>query len=296
MAEESHTPTKAPPIEELRGRRIGRILTKMGKVSRERVQEALTMQKRRRAPLGQLLIELGYVTQADVDQALASQQGMETVDLTNLTIPDHVIHQLPAETAQAYQVVPLEYEEATRTLTIAIKSPDNFRAMDDLKLLMGYNVKARVAGSQQVDKKLAEYYGDDEESLANLIGELSDDMTLEELADRGDSIDLDALIEASEDNKVIRLLNLVLLQAIKDKASDIHFEPFEDEFKMRYRIDGVLYEMIPPPRHLALPIVSRIKVMSKLDIAERRLPQDGRIELMVNGHPVDLRVSVLPTM
>lgn len=295
MAEATST-SKNPGIDELRGRRLGRVLTKQGKLTRDKVQEALGMQKKRRAPIGQLLIELGYITQDDVDQALAAQQGMEIADIAELTISEDVIKLLPAETAQAYQVVPLQYDEATQTLTIAVKNADNFRAMDDLKLLMGFNVKAKVATAKQVDKKLAEFYGDDDESLSSLIGELSDDTSMEELADRGESIDLDALMEATEDNKVIRLLNLVLLQAIKDKASDIHFEPFEDEFKMRYRIDGVLYEMIPPPKHLALPIVSRIKVMAKLDIAERRMPQDGRIELMVNGKPVDLRVSVLPTM
>jgi type IV pilus assembly protein PilB len=110
------------------------------------------------------------------------------------------------------------------------------------------------------------------------------------------SIDLDAVLEAADDNQVIKLLNLVLLQAIKDRASDIHFEPFENEFKMRYRIDGVLYEMVPPPKHLGPAITSRVKVMANLDIAERRLPQDGRIELTVGGNPVDLRVAVLPTM
>jgi type IV pilus assembly protein PilB len=113
---------------------------------------------------------------------------------------------------------------------------------------------------------------------------------------RGQSIDLEAVLDAAEDNKVIKLLNLVLLQAIKDRASDIHFEPFEEEFKMRYRIDGVLYEMVPPPKYLGPAITSRVKVMSNLDIAERRLPQDGRVELVVGGNPVDLRVSVLPTM
>jgi type IV pilus assembly protein PilB len=132
--------------------------------------------------------------------------------------------------------------------------------------------------------------------MATMMAELSEDDDLAALKGRGESIDLEELASAAEDNKVIRLINLVLLQAIRDKASDIHFEPFEDEFKMRYRIDGVLYEMIPPPMHLSLPIVSRIKVMAELDIAERRLPQDGRIELMVNNNPVDLRVSVLPTM
>ncbi len=285
-----------PPITELKGRRLGRILTKMGKVTREQVHEALQVQTQRRVPLGQLLVELGYVTQDDINVALAAQAGMETVDLEDMDIATEVIKILPPETAQAYQCLPVAYDKPTNTLTIALKSADNFRAVDDLRLLMGYNVKPIVANAQQVEKALGRYYGNEEESLSDLIGELAGDAKLEELKDRGHSIDLDSLIEMAEDNKVKRLLNLVLLQAIKDKASDIHFEPFEDEFKMRYRIDGVLYEMIPPPKHLAMPIVSRIKVMSNLDIAERRLPQDGRIELTVNNSPVDLRVAVLPTM
>jgi type IV pilus assembly protein PilB len=132
--------------------------------------------------------------------------------------------------------------------------------------------------------------------MADMMKELSESDDLSRFGGRGDSIDLDDLSSAADDNKIVRLLNLVLLQAIKDKASDIHFEPFEEEFKMRYRIDGVLYEMVPPPMHLAMPIVSRIKIMANLDIAERRLPQDGRIELSVAASPVDLRVSVLPTM
>jgi len=153
-----------------------------------------------------------------------------------------------------------------------------------------------VAPSDEIDKVLAKHYSGEASSMATMIAELGDDEGLASFQGRGDSIDLEELVQAADDNKVIRLLNLVLLQAIKDKASDIHFEPFEDEFKMRYRIDGVLYEMIPPPLHLALPIVSRIKVMANLDIAERRLPQDGRIELVVNNSPIDLRISVLPTM
>lgn len=294
MAEQ--TSSKMPATSELKGRKIGRILTKMGKVTREQVQEALAMQEQRRAPLGQLLVELGYINQDDVNMALASQAGMNTLDLDDIDIPEDVIKILPAETAQAYHVVPIAYEKAGNTLTIAMKSADNFRALDDLRLLMGFNVKAVVAPSEQVDKKLSDFYGDDDESLASLVAELSEESSFEELSDRGESIDLETLIEQADDNRVKRLLNLVLLQAIKDKASDIHFEPFEDEFKMRYRIDGVLYEMIPPPKQLAMPIVSRIKVMASLDIAERRMPQDGRIELLVNNSPVDLRVAVLPTM
>ena len=285
-------------LNELKGRRIGRILNKMGKVTRDQVQEALALQKEQKGslPLGQLLIDLGYVTQDDVNLALAAQSGMEIIDLDDFDITEDVAHVIPAETAEAYQIIPTSYEQKTNTINIALKSADNFRAIDDLQLLMGFNVNAAVAPADQIDKRLKAFYGEDEESLATLITDLAADEDLEMLEDRGQSIDLDELLQAADDNKVKRLLNLVLMQAIKDKASDIHFEPFEDEFKMRYRIDGVLYEMIPPPRHLAMPIVSRIKVMAKLNIAERRIPQDGRIELMVNGEPVDLRVAVLPTM
>ena len=296
MAEQLKGSTRVN-ISELRGRKIGRVLTKMGKVTRDQVREAMAMQEKQKRPLGQLLVELGYVSTDDVNVALAAQQGMETLDLDEIDIPDSVIHIIPAETAQASQVIPLQFDKDTNTLTVAIKSADNFQAIDNLRLLMGYNnVKAMVVPASQFDKKLDLFYGEDEESLTSLVAELAGDSDFEELADRGTSIDLEDELEMANDNRVKRLLNLVLLQAIKDKASDVHFEPFDDEFKMRYRIDGVLYEMIPPPRYLANPIVSRIKVMSNLNIAERRMPQDGRIELIVNGNPVDLRVAVLPTM
>lgn len=289
--------SKDPPTRaELKGRKIGRILVRMGRATREQVQEALGLQSQRRLPLGQLLIELGYITEQDVSDALAAQAGMETLDLGAMEIPKEVIDTLPAETAQAYQVMPLGYEKETNTLTVALKDPNNFRALDDLRLLMGYNVKAVVADGTQVDRLLGQHYGGSTESLASLINDLASDSKLDVLKNSDKSIDLEELIEMAEDNKVKRLLNLVLLQAIKDKASDIHFEPFEDEFRMRYRIDGVLYEMIPPPKHLAMPITSRVKVMSNLDIAERRMPQDGRIQLQVGGRQVDMRVAVLPTM
>jgi type IV pilus assembly protein PilB len=283
-------------VSDFKGRRLGRILVKMGKITREQVQEAIQLQTQRRIPLGQLLVELGHVTKKDLNAALAAQAGMESRDLEHIDIPESVVHILPAETAKAYQVIPLKYDQSTNTLTVALKDVNNFRAIDDLRLLMGYNIKPIVAEPSQIDQLIDHFYGSDQESLASLIGELSEDTDFEEMRDRGESIDLETLVQAAESNKVKRLLNLVLMQAIKDKASDIHFEPFEDEFKMRYRIDGVLFEMVPPPVYLAMPIVSRIKVMASLDIAERRMPQDGRIELIVNGNPVDLRVSVLPTM
>ncbi|MEE9212318.1 MAG: ATPase, T2SS/T4P/T4SS family [Phycisphaeraceae bacterium] len=295
MAETKHR--SMPSIDQLKGRRIGRVLTKMGKVTRDQVHEALNVQKKRRGLLGELLVELGYVTQDDVSMALAAQQGIETIELDGVEVASSVLQMMPAEMAQLYQMVPVKHDAASNTLTVALKSPDNFRAVDDLRLLMGFNVEPVIGAAEQVDRLLTQHYGsEDEESLSSLINDLASDSKLEELRDRGESIDLETLVEAAEDNKVKRLLNLVLLQAIKDRSSDIHFEPFEDEFKMRYRIDGILYEMIPPPKHLAMPIVSRIKVMANLDIAERRLPQDGRIQLSVGQNPVDLRVSVLPTM
>ncbi len=283
-------------LNDSKGRKLGRILTKMGVVSRERVHEALEVQKTRRKLLGELLVELGYCNKRDVDEALAAQAGLGFVDLATGELPPEVVESLPAETVQSYQVVPIEYRAAGRKLKIAMKNLNNFRAVDDLKLLMGFNVEAVVADEAQVDALIKKYYSK-QESVTEVVSELAADDKFKSLQGKSnDSIDLDAVMEAAEDNKVIKLLNLVLLQAIKDRASDIHFEPFEEEFKMRYRIDGVLYEMVPPPKHLGTAITSRVKVMAKMNIAERRLPQDGRIELTVGGAPVDLRVSVLPTM
>jgi type IV pilus assembly protein PilB len=291
------------PIDpsQLKGRRLGRVLVKLGKLTRDQVQEGLALQKTRKQKgqfnkVGELLVELGHITNDDVMEALAGQAGMRMVHIEADEISKAAIDALPAETANTYQIVPIAYEPASRLITVAMKSPDNFRAVDDLRLLMNFKVEAVVAPAEEIDGVLRKHYSGDSGSMAAMMAELGADESLAALQGRGDSIDLEELASAAEDNKVIRLLNLVLLQAIKDKASDIHFEPFEDEFKMRYRIDGVLYEMVPPPQHLALPIVSRIKVMANLDIAERRLPQDGRIELMVANSPVDLRISVLPTM
>jgi type IV pilus assembly protein PilB len=173
---------------------------------------------------------------------------------------------------------------------------ENFRALDDLRQYLGYNVIAKIGDPEAIERLVNKSYNTNAESIGEILSELAADDTLKDLRNRGESIDLDSLKDAADSNPVRKLINLVLLQAIKDKASDIHFEPFENEFKMRYRIDGVLYEMMPPPAHIAPAISSRVKVMANLDIAERRLPQDGRIELNVNNQPVDLRVAVLPTM
>lgn len=291
-------PSSMPPIDQLKGRPLGRILTKMGKVTREQVVEALSYQKTKGAgtPLGRLLIDLGYVKEIDVNIALAAQKGYELIDLTGINIPKEAIDAVPAQIATTNKVLPIAFDPSTKKLTVVMASQDNFRAIDDLQSLMGYRVTVKIGDAEQIEKLVGKYYNTAAESLGEVLGELAGDETLADLKNRGESIDLDTLKDAADSNPVRKLINLVLLQAIKDKASDIHFEPFEDEFKMRYRIDGILYEMMPPPAHIAPAISSRIKVMANLDIAERRLPQDGRIELNVNNQPIDLRVSVLPTM
>ncbi len=291
------TDSKIPPVSQLRGRPLGRILIKMGKLTRTHVGEALDIQKKKSGPIGQILVELGYVTASDVQIALAAQVGMEPVELTKYDISKEVIALVPAQVANTYKVIPVDYEPTTKLLTIVLDNPNNFQATDDLKTLMGFQIKACISTPEDVAAALAKYYPENAtESITDLISEIAGDDDLAKFEGRGESIDLDELKELADSNPVKKLLNLVLLQAIKEKASDIHFEPFEGEYKMRYRIDGVLYEMVPPPRHIAMAIASRIKVMANLNIAERRLPQDGRIELVVAGNPVDLRVAVLPTM
>jgi type IV pilus assembly protein PilB len=285
-----------PPIDQLQGRPIGRVLTKMGKVTREQVVEALTFQKSKGGALGRILIDLGYIKESDLNIALAAQKGYELVNLDGVNIPKEAVEAVPAQIATTNKVLPISVDKNTSKLTVVMASQDNFRALDDLRSLMGYNVTAKIGDPEQIDKLINKHYNTAAEGLGEILGELQQDDTLKDLKNRGESIDLDSLKEAADSNPVRKLINLVLLQAIKDKASDIHFEPFEDEFKMRYRIDGVLYEMMPPPAHIAPAIASRVKVMANLDIAERRMPQDGRIELNVNNQPIDLRVSVLPTM
>ena len=289
---------KLPPIEQLRGRPLGRILIKMGVLSREKVHECLKIQGQRRpkVQIGQIFVELGLVDEGQLQMALAAQRGMEYVSLDGLEIPPGVVEKVPAQMAKAYHIVPVEYNQGLNELSVALDNPDNFRATDDLSTLMGFKVTAKITDADALEKALTKYYETQDENINELIDEIQGDTFLAEFDGRNQSINLDELKELSESNPVKKLLNLVLLQAIRDKASDIHFEPFANEYKMRYRIDGVLYEMVPPPKYIAAALSSRIKVMADLDIAERRLPQDGRISLTVQGNPIDLRVSVLPTM
>jgi type IV pilus assembly protein PilB len=289
------------PVSELKQRRFGRVLTKMGKVTRDDVHLAVTAQQttHKGKKLGVILIELGKVSALDVEVGLAGQFGLEYVDLADLEIPKEVIAALQPATANSYKVLPIAFDPATRSLTIAMKNRDNYRAVDDLKNVMGFSeVKSVIASAEQIEAAVAKYYGG--KSMADagrrILAE-QDSAAVKAAAGRSNaSIDLTTLGDAMSDNKVVELLNHLLMQAIADKASDIHMEPFESEFKVRYRIDGVLYEMLPVPKPLAMPLVSRVKVLAKLNISERRLPQDGRVEMSLDSGPVDLRVAVLPTM
>jgi type IV pilus assembly protein PilB len=279
-------------------RRLGQILVDLGFITDDQLQVALDEQQQRPgALLGKIAEDLGLITDAQLAQALAEQMGMQTVELAEAQLPPDLIKHLTETMAQMYRVVPVNFDGST--LTVATNNPQDLRIQDELRTFLGYDIKLVVATERDIEAMIAKYYSSDEDTMERIIDNLAKDDDLITAASKiaGDGpfnlSDAEALADSAP---VRKLLNMVLLMAIKEHASDIHFEPFEDEFRIRVKAEGVLYEMVPPPRHLAFAITTRIKVMANLDIAERRLPQDGRIELMIGGHPVDLRVSVLPTL
>ena len=283
-------------LKDVKGSRIGRVLRKLGYVTREQVHEALQLQEgeRKGQRIGEILMAMGLLDETKLESGLAAQRGLVYVDLTAIELDEAVLGKLKPETATAYGIVPIAFDSASNRITVAIKNADNFQAVDDLKQLLGFRVSAVVASPAKIDAILAARYAGKRTGLD--ISKIAASSAVANLDTRSDNIDLSAIAQAANDNAVVELVQSILMIAIRDKASDVHFEPFEDEFKLRYRIDGVLYEMQEIPKNLATALVSRVKVMSKLDIAERRLPQDGRIELHLGEAPVDLRVAVLPTM
>jgi type IV pilus assembly protein PilB len=273
-------------------RKIGQILVDLGYLNDDQLWDILEEQKQNPGNvLGQVAVRMGLVTQAQVTEALAEQWGMPIVNLEETNIQSSVLDLVPQTMAEIYRIMPVSLKN--NVLTVAMADPQNIAALDDLRNFLGHEIRGAVSSGPDVEAAIARHYADREESIESVIEEMTTDED-EEKRIRG--YDLASDSEMSDSQPIKKLLNMVMLLAIRDQASDIHFEPFEDEFKIRVKADGVLYEMVPPPRHLANAIVSRIKVMSNLDIAERRLPQDGRIELNVGGNNVDLRVSVLPTL
>src|SRR5688500_11669051 len=278
-------------------RRIGQILVDLGYVSDDQLELLLDAQQQRPGQmLGQVALDLGLINDEQLAQALAEQLHLRVVTIGDLTIEPKVLEMVTEPMAQMYRIIPTEFDG--NTLTVAMCDPQNLGVQDELRTFLGYNIRVVVATEPGMIAALERYYGESTESVESIVNALEDDAELAAAAARvaGNTVDLTSVEALADSAPVRKLLNMVLLLAIKDRASDLHFEPFEDEFKIRIKADGVLYEMVPPPRHLAFAITTRIKVMANLDIAERRLPQDGRIELTVGGHPVDLRVSVLPTL
>ena len=237
-----------------------------------------------------VLVDYQAVTEEGYYQSIAGAIGSEYVDLKNFSPPAELLKLLPAGLAQLHRAFPLGYED--NMLQVALVDPLNPQTIEDLRFAIGKDVHPVVAAIYQIEDLIKKHYGSDAASLDSILAELGGGI---QFGGEGGNMDVKDIETEANAAPIIRYVDLVLAQAIQDRASDIHFEPFETEFKIRYRVDGALYEMSPPPRHLANPVISRVKVMSNLNIAERRIPQDGRIQTMIAGRTVDLRVSTLPT-
>ncbi len=279
-------------------RRLGQILVDLGFITDDQLEMLVEEQSQNPGQMiGRIAEDMGLISDDQLIQALAEQFGLQTVDIEGVTPPQDAQQAISNAMAQLYRVIPLQINDGV--ITLASCDPQNIAMQDELRRFLGHDIRLLVATESQILRAIDQYFNEDVESIEKIISELENNTDLKNasqaLAVDG-PVNLSDVAELVDSAPVRKLLNMVLLLAIKDHASDIHFEPFEDEFRIRIKADGVLFEMVPPPRHLAFAITTRIKVMANLDIAERRMPQDGRIELSVGGHPVDLRVSVMPTM
>ncbi|MGO8750487.1 MAG: GspE/PulE family protein [Thermoguttaceae bacterium] len=279
-------------------RRIGQILVDLGFISDRQLGMLLEEQQQgRRELLGQIAISNGMITDEQLAQALAEQFGLQVLNLSEVAVAPEVLSHIAEPMAELYHIVPVAFKD--NTLTVATSEPQKFQVLDELRAFLGYDVRAVVVTEKDIVQAMGRYYSVGSESVESIINQMETDSELASAAQavqQSSMVDLTSVEALADSAPVRKLLNMVLLLAIKDHASDLHFEPFENEFKIRIKADGVLYEMVPPPRHLAFAITTRIKVMANLDIAERRMPQDGKIRLAVGGHPIDLRVAVLPTL
>lgn len=272
--------------------RLGELLVRNQLISDDQLAKAIAEQNREGIRLGAALVKLGYVQEHDLSSFLSRHYGVPSIDLAQFEIDPAIIKLIPADVAQKYQLLPIN--RAGSTMIVAMSDPSNIFAIDDIKFMTGYNVEVVVAAEAAIKDAIDKYY-DQTATMEETLNELEDfDL---EFVDDAAMEDINELERASEDAPVVKLVNLILTDAIKKKASDIHIEPYEHVFRVRYRIDGVLYEVMKPPRKLKNAITSRLKIMANLDIAERRLPQDGRIKIkMGRGQEMDFRVNCLPTL
>ncbi|MGB5175075.1 MAG: type IV-A pilus assembly ATPase PilB [Thermoanaerobaculia bacterium] len=280
--------------------RLGELLQQANKITEEQLNQALAAQQSQGGRVGSHLVKLGYIDDEELVEFLSPRYGVPAINLSEIEVDDSIIGIIPAEVARKYTILPVS--KAGAKLTIAMVDPTNVFAMDDVKFMTGYNVEPVVASDSTLRGAIDQYYGSTHSiELKKVMEDLEDNEDADlEVLDEEEDLDLEALEQESEEAPVVRLVNIILTDAIKRDASDIHIEPYEKEFRVRYRIDGLLYEMMRPPLRLREAITSRMKIMAKLDIAEKRLPQDGRIKIKtrVGGRVKDLdfRVSSLPTI
>jgi len=272
--------------------RIGELLVKENLLTAAQLREARDGARTKGSRLGAEITQLGYLDESELTEFVARQYGVPSINLEEFEIDRAVIELIPEEVANKHNVLPVN--RAGSTLILATADPSNIFALDDIKFLTGYNIQPVVAAEAAIKRAIERYY-DASASLEEVMGDFDDSDI--DLIQAETDLDAAELAKASEDAPVVKLVNLILTDAVKKSASDIHIEPYEKSFRVRYRIDGVLYEVMKPPLKLKNAITSRLKIMSELDIAERRLPQDGRIKLkMGRGKEMDFRVSVLPTL
>ena len=268
------------------------IIRERGLIDDMQLEEVTAEHERTGRPFNEILVDYGLIDNETQLQLIAEYLGTEVVNLGEVEFTPELVEAVPAATARMYQCLPVSlYGD---TLRVALVDPLNAGAVDELGFSTGKQVQVVVADPAQITKLIEKHYPQETGGMGDLLKELglAEDIGKEVAEVSAGTLDLANL---AGEAPIIKFVNLVLLQAIQDRASDIHFEPFEDEFKIRYRVDGALYEMSPPPKHLALPVTSRLKILANLDISERRLPQDGRISMNISGRQVDLRVSSLPT-
>jgi type IV pilus assembly protein PilB len=274
--------------------RLGELLVRSNLITKDQLQRALEEQKNSggQLRLGAILVKEGYISESELTAFLSKQYSVPSINLAEFEIDPAVVKLLPVEVVQKYQAIPVN--RSGSTLILAMSDPSNIFAIDDIKFMTGYNVEVVVASDTGIKSAIDKYY-DQSASLADMMSDL--DMDDLEIVAEHEEVDVTSLERATEDAPVVKLVNMILSDAIKRKASDIHIEPYEKSFRVRYRIDGVLYEAMKPPLKLKNAITSRLKIMAELDIAERRLPQDGRIKIKLGGgKDMDFRVSVLPTL
>jgi type IV pilus assembly protein PilB len=272
--------------------RLGDMLVKATLISKDQLQKALQQQETSGGRIGSNLVKLGFISEDDITSFLSRQYGVPSINLSHFEIDSNVIKLIPSEIAQKHQVIPIN--RTGNVLTVAMADPSNIFAIDDIKFMTGFKVEPVVAAETSIKNAINKHY--DSSGMVEDIMKNFDDKDIEALKEGDDSVNVAELGQAAEDAPVVKLVNLILTDAIKKGASDIHIEPYEKTFRVRYRIDGILYEVMQPPTRLKAAITSRVKIMAQLDIAERRLPQDGRIKIKIGGREMDYRVSTLPTL